>query len=251
MSVLLYTVPAMMEPYRKGRCGSCFITANEVIAGSSTCKRVFSSAALPRRRLARSRRCPRRLMPATGSADAAIPSSVSIEKEQMAILNYCRENGMSFHLNDLYLSIISPISQWRVTVSPSGTTMLYHKNTEFRASDAASAIRGYHNQRIRFQSLLQHFTYITSHDAYRMHHRERPALPLRKTAEAKGTAQKGHKALAQGADAAQSGRTQARDPQCAGAHRFARCRLRRAPGSLKLRFPQHKMTEPRADCPWL
>lgn len=77
------------------------------------------------------------------------------------------------------------------------------------------------------------------------------APPLRKAAEAKGTAQKGHKALAQGADAAQSGRTQARDPQCAGAHRFARCRLHRAPGSLKLRFPQHKMTEPRADCPWL
>ena len=82
LSVLLYTVPAMMEPYRKGRCSSCFITANEVIAGSSTRKRVFSSAALPRRRSARSRRCPRRLMPATGSADAAIPSSVSIEKSR-------------------------------------------------------------------------------------------------------------------------------------------------------------------------
>lgn len=111
----------------------------------------------------------------------------------MAILDYCRENGMSFHLNDRYLSIISPISQWRVTVSPSVTTMLYHKNTEFRASDAASAIRGYHNQHIRFQSLLQYFTYITSHDAYRMHHPERPALPLRKAAEAKGTARKGTK----------------------------------------------------------
>ena len=36
-------------------------------------------------------------------------------KEQMAILDYCRENGMSFHLNDRYLSIISPISRWRVT----------------------------------------------------------------------------------------------------------------------------------------
>lgn len=171
-------------------------------------------------------------------------------KEQMAILDYCRENGMSFHLNDLYLSIISPISQWRVTVSPSGTTMLYHKNTEFRASDAASAIRGYHNQHIRFQSLLQYFTYITSHDAYRIHTRERPRA-LTKSRRSKRNPPEGHKALAQGADAAQSGRTQARDPQCAGAHRFARCRLRRAPGSVKLRFPQHKMTEPRADCPWL
>ena len=72
------------------------------------------------------------------------------QKEQTAILDYCRENGMSVRLNDRYLSIINPISQWRVTVSPSGTTMLYHKNTEFRASDAASAIRGYHNQHIRF-----------------------------------------------------------------------------------------------------
>lgn len=99
-------------------------------------------------------------------------------KEQMAILDYCRENGMSFHLNDRYLSIISPISQWRVTVSPSGTTMLYHKNTEFRASDAASAIRGYHNQHISFDSLLQYFTYITSHDAYRMHHPEAPRAAL-------------------------------------------------------------------------
>ena len=52
-------------------------------------------------------------------------------KEQMAILDYCRENGLSFHLNDRYLSIISPISQWRVTVSPSGTTMLYHKTQNF------------------------------------------------------------------------------------------------------------------------
>ena len=101
-------------------------------------------------------------------------------KEQMAILDYCRENGMSFHLNDRYLSIISPISQWRVTVSPSGTTMLYHKNTEFRASDAASAIRGYHNQHIRFQSLLQYFTYITSHDAYRMHHPGAPRAAITK-----------------------------------------------------------------------
>lgn len=101
-------------------------------------------------------------------------------KEQMAILDYCRENGMSFHLNDRYLSIISPISQWRVTVSPSGTTMLYHKNTEFRASDAASAIRGYHNQHISFDSLLQYFTYITSHDAYRMHHPEAPRAVLTK-----------------------------------------------------------------------
>ena len=98
----------------------------------------------------------------------------------MAILDYCRENGMSFHLNDRYLSIISPISRWRVTVSPSGTTMLYHKNTELRASDAASAIRGYHNQHIRFQSLLQYFTYITSHDAYRMHHPEAPRAALTK-----------------------------------------------------------------------
>lgn len=101
-------------------------------------------------------------------------------KEQMAILDYCRENGMSFHLNDRYLSIISPISQWRVTVSPSGMTMLYHKNTEFRASDAASAIRGYHNQHISFDSLLQYFTYITSHDAYRMHHPEAPRAALTK-----------------------------------------------------------------------
>ena len=82
LSVLLYTAPAMMEPYRKGRCGSCFITANEVIAGSSTRKRVFSSAALPRRRSERSRRCPRHLTPGTGFADAAIPSSVSIEKSR-------------------------------------------------------------------------------------------------------------------------------------------------------------------------
>ena len=59
-----------------------FITANEVIAGSSTRKRVFSSAALLRRRSARSRRCLRHLMPGTGSADAAIPSSVSIEKSR-------------------------------------------------------------------------------------------------------------------------------------------------------------------------
>ena len=56
--------------------------------------------------------------------------------------------------------------------------MLYHKNTEFRASDAASAIRGYHNQRISFKSLLQHFTYITSHDAFRMHHPEAPRAAL-------------------------------------------------------------------------
>lgn len=99
-------------------------------------------------------------------------------KEQMAILDYCRENGMSFHWNDRYFSIISPISQWRVTVSPSGTTMLYHKNTKSLASDAASAIRGYHNQRISFRSLLQYFTYITSHDAYRMHHPEAPHAAL-------------------------------------------------------------------------
>ena len=102
------------------------------------------------------------------------PILCQYQKEQTAILDYCRENGMSFRLNDRYLSIISPISRWRVTVSPSGTTMLYHKNTELRASDAASAIRGYHNQHIRFRSLPEYFSYITSHDAFRMHH---PAAP--------------------------------------------------------------------------
>ena len=100
------------------------------------------------------------------------------QKEQTAILDYCRENGMSVYLNERYLSIISPISRWRVTVSPNGTTMLYHKNTELRASDAASAIRGYHNQHIRFRSLPEYFSYITSHDAFRMHHPEVPRAAL-------------------------------------------------------------------------
>lgn len=118
------------------------------------------------------------------------PIICQYQKEQTAILDYCRENGMSVRLNDRYLSIISPISQWRVTVGSSGTTMLYHKNTELRASDAASAIRGYHNQHIRFQSLLQYFTYITSHDAYRMHHPEAPRAekpPKQKEPPRKGT----------------------------------------------------------------
>ena len=109
------------------------------------------------------------------------------QKEQTAILDYCRENGMSFRLNDRYLSIISPISRWRVTVGPSGTTMLYHKNTELRASDAASAIRGYHNQHIRFRSLPEYFSYITSHDAFRMHHPEAPRAALAQKPPRKGT----------------------------------------------------------------
>ena len=49
-----------------------------------------------------------------------------------------------------------------------------------RGFDAVSAIRGYHNQHIRFQSLLQYFTYITSHDAYRMHHPGAPRAALTK-----------------------------------------------------------------------
>ena len=49
LSVLLYTAPAMMEPYRKGRCGSCFTTANEVIGRSFIRKAVFSSAVLTQR----------------------------------------------------------------------------------------------------------------------------------------------------------------------------------------------------------
>ena len=79
LSVLLYIAPAIMEPYRKGRCGSCFITANEIIERSSTRTRVFSFAVLPRRRSARSRPCPRRLTLGTGSAGDAIPSSASIK----------------------------------------------------------------------------------------------------------------------------------------------------------------------------
>lgn len=56
--------------------------------------------------------------------------------------------------------------------------MLYHKSTELRASDAASAIRGYHNQHICFRSLPEYFSYITNHDAYRMHHPEAPRAAL-------------------------------------------------------------------------
>ena len=47
-----------------------------------------------------------------------------------------------------------------------------------RAFDAVSAIRGYHNQHIRFRSLPEYFSYITSHDAFRMHHPEAPRAAL-------------------------------------------------------------------------
>lgn len=81
--------------------------------------------------------------------------------------------------------------------------------------------------------------------------RERPALPYEKAAEAKGTARKGTKRWHK-----EQARRRAAERKRAIRNVLALidsldARLRRAPGSLKLRFPQHKMTEPRADCPWL
>lgn len=102
------------------------------------------------------------------------PIVKQFRKEENLLYDYCYSNGMSFRSSDRYFSVTSTTSKWLITVSATGQTLLYHKNTKKLDTDALSAIPGYHNQRIMFGTLLEYFEYIKNHDWYRQMHPEKP-----------------------------------------------------------------------------
>ena len=100
------------------------------------------------------------------------PIARQYKKEQEDLLNYCYRNGMSCYYYDRNFKITSTISKWIVTVSPSGRTQLYHKNTKALPSDEQSFVPGYHYQHVQRGSLMEYLEYINEHDFYRNRHPE-------------------------------------------------------------------------------
>lgn len=116
------------------------------------------------------------------------PIAQQYKKEQEDLLNYCYRNGMSCYYNDRNFKITSTISKWIVTVSPSGRTQLYHKNTKTLPSDEQSFVPGYHYQRVQYGSLMEYLEYIKEHDFYRNRHPEMLNKPkAQKAPPKKGT----------------------------------------------------------------
>ena len=117
------------------------------------------------------------------------PIAHQYKNELDDILNYCYRHGMSCRFDDRHFKITSTISKWIVTVTPSGKTELYPKNTKVMASDDLSCIKGYHNQHVQYGSLMEYMEYIEDHDFYRNMHPER----IIKHKAAKAPARKGTK----------------------------------------------------------
>lgn len=105
------------------------------------------------------------------------PIARQFRKEEQALIDYCYQHGMSFRFNDRSMTVTSPLSRWIITVSPSGKTILYHKNTKKMSTDTLSAIPGYHNQKVMYGSLLEYFEYIEDHDFFRNRHPEQISKP--------------------------------------------------------------------------
>lgn len=100
-----------------------------------------------------------------------------LRSEEDALYDFCMKNGMSFRCHDRDLAIASTISNWIITVSPAGQTMLFHKNTKVLSSDHLSPVPGYHDQRISYDTLLPYFVYIKNHDHFRHAHPEQISAP--------------------------------------------------------------------------
>lgn len=100
------------------------------------------------------------------------PIANQYRQEEDAIVDYCRENGMAFYFRHQNFKVTSTISKWIVIVTPTGKTALYHRNTKTLKNEAPSAVAGYHDQRVSFDTIMEYLEYIKSHDHYRNIHPE-------------------------------------------------------------------------------
>lgn len=98
------------------------------------------------------------------------PIAGHVRKEKKAIEDFCRKEGLSFHMHDGVLIICSPRSKWKIITNGSKKKLfLYHKN-ENKYIKSKSMITGYHSQAIRKDCIVEYLKYIIQHDEWRRYH---------------------------------------------------------------------------------
>ncbi len=91
------------------------------------------------------------------------------KKEIHGIIEYCRKNGLSVHLENKNIFIRSIRSRWKITLDQKNRIVLYHKNDFHTNRDHLSEISGYHLQGDAHRSsIVEYLEYIVEHDYFRM-----------------------------------------------------------------------------------
>lgn len=91
------------------------------------------------------------------------------KREDDAIVDFCRKNGLSVHLGNKCIFISSIRSKWKIALDKKNRIVLYHKNDFKTDKDHLSEISGYHLQGdARRKSIVEYLQYIVDHDYYRM-----------------------------------------------------------------------------------
>jgi len=83
----------------------------------------------------------------------------------------CKSHHMSQRLQGGAICLNTPYSGWQLVCGDEGEILLYHRNRWELKRDSRSAVKGFHHQNMRRDSLLEYCEYIVKHDKYR---RENP-----------------------------------------------------------------------------
>lgn len=101
------------------------------------------------------------------------PVGSRLRKEQVAVNQFCQENGVSCRQEDGQLHIRTPHSKWRIIVNGKAKKLfLYHKNSYEKPERIPSIVPGYHSQAIRCDSIMGYLQYIVEHDTFRVRERK-------------------------------------------------------------------------------
>ena len=91
------------------------------------------------------------------------------KREENEILDFCRRKGLSVYLDNMFITIYSIRSKWKIALDKNNRIILYHKNDFTTAKDHLSKISGYHLQGdAQRNSIVDYLQYIVDHDHFRM-----------------------------------------------------------------------------------
>lgn len=89
-------------------------------------------------------------------------------KERRALDEFCDKHDMEMKVNynNETLDVICPESKWKIMYSSElKTLVLYHKNT-VQSAEQGYPFTGYHDQKVRKESIMPILKYIFRHDQY-------------------------------------------------------------------------------------
>lgn len=90
-------------------------------------------------------------------------------REEPALVEYCRNNGLSVHLGKRGIWVRSPRSEWRIIFDESRSgSKLYHKNELHPSKQSHDLLTAYHDQKVSYSKIQKYLVYIMDHDYYRM-----------------------------------------------------------------------------------